>query len=64
MDGKRIREISQMPKTTLARMHLANGGLMPLADYLRWSHDELVKAVIEDETGAGPRSGIQPDTTP
>lgn len=49
VDDQRIKEISRMHKDKLARMHKYNGGLMPLSDYLRWSHDELVNAVIEDE---------------
>lgn len=46
---KRIRELARMTKSVLARMHKQNGGLMPLADYLKWTKDELVNAVLEDE---------------
>ena len=45
----RIREIERTPKATLARMHVANGGLMGLPTYLKWSKDELVRIVLEDE---------------
>jgi hypothetical protein len=48
-DIKRLRELNRKSKRELARMHKANGGLMPLADYLRWSKDELVGAVMDDE---------------
>lgn len=46
----RIKELQRMSKFVLANMHIARGGLMPLADYLRWTHDELVTAVIDDES--------------
>ena len=45
----RIREIQRMPKDRLARMHVANGGQMGLATYLKWRKDELVNIVLEDE---------------
>jgi hypothetical protein len=45
----RERELRRFPKATLASMHKANGGLMPLATYLKWSKDELVSAVMDDE---------------
>ena len=45
----RIREIQAMPKDRLARMHVANGGQMGLATYLKWRKDELVNIVLEDE---------------
>ena len=46
---QRIRELTRTPKADLARMHVRNGGLMGLQTYLRWSKDELINAVLEDE---------------
>lgn len=43
-----IKAVSEMPKDMLARMHVDNGGLMGFNHYLKWSHDELVNAVIID----------------
>ena len=45
----RIREIERTPKAQLARMHVANGGQMGLATYLKWRKDELIRIVAEDE---------------
>lgn len=45
----RIRELSRMTKRELAQMHAANVGLMSMADYLKWTKDELIRAVCEDE---------------
>ena len=45
----RIQQIEKTPKAELARMHVANGGQMGLATYLKWRKDELVRAVLEDE---------------
>jgi hypothetical protein len=45
----RIQEIERTPKAELARIHVANGGQMGLATYLKWRKDELVRAVAEDE---------------
>jgi nucleoid-associated protein YejK len=44
------QELRKLPKGTLAEMHKANGGLMLLSEYRRWSKDELVSAVLEDES--------------
>ena len=46
---QRIKELAKLPKWQLAQMHKSNGGLMPLADYQKWTKDELLSAVIEDE---------------
>jgi hypothetical protein len=46
---ERVLEISKMTKRELAVMHIQNGGLLGLANYMKWSHDELVNAVILDE---------------
>ena len=49
MDDKRIKELARLPKSTLAQMHKANGGLMPLVTYQKWTKDELVATILEDE---------------
>lgn len=49
MNDHRIKELAKLPKWQLAQMHKSNGGLMPLATYQKWSKDELLNAVIEDE---------------
>lgn len=48
-EATRAAQLAKMPKATLAAMHHANGGLMPLATYRKWTREELVKAVLEDE---------------
>ncbi len=48
-DQDRVRQIERMPKAALARLHVANGGLMGLATYLKWTKDELVSVVLQDE---------------
>ena len=50
LDSKiRIQQIERTPKAQLARMHVANGGQMGLATYLKWQKRELVNAILEDE---------------
>ena len=46
---ERYKELAKLPKAQLAQMHAANGGLMGLAVYQKWTKDELLRAVIEDE---------------
>lgn len=53
MNDKRVKELATLPKAQLARMHKANGGLLPLATYQKWTKDELLSAVLEDEKLAG-----------
>lgn len=53
LTDKRIREISRMTKRELAMLHVRNGGLMGLSVYLKWTKDELINAIISDETAAG-----------
>jgi hypothetical protein len=48
-------ELAKMSKYDLARMHRANGGLMTLAEYLQWTKDELVNAVMEDQQVRTPK---------
>lgn len=43
------QQLDKMTKRQLAEMHVANGGLMGLATYLKWSKDELVNTVLQDE---------------
>ena len=50
MNDQRIKELARLPKWQLAQMHKANGGLMGLAVYQKWTKDELLRAVIEDES--------------
>jgi len=50
----RVRQLQALGKPALARIHVDNGGLMGLATYLRWSKDELIAAIIEDEEGPRP----------
>jgi hypothetical protein len=45
----RIKQLAKLPKAQLAQMHAANGGLMGLATYMKWTKDELVDAVAQDE---------------
>ena len=45
----RLIELSKLPRPQLARMHVANGGQMGLATYLKWRKDELINAILEDE---------------
>jgi hypothetical protein len=43
------QQLSKMSKDQLAQMHAANGGLMGVQTYRKWTKDELVKAVLEDQ---------------
>lgn len=43
------QELNKMTKRTLAEMHVRNGGIMGLATYLKWTKDELVSTVLQDE---------------
>lgn len=50
MNDQRASELARFPKWKLAEMHKAYGGLMPLAIYRKWTKDELVNAVLQDES--------------
>ncbi len=50
MTSDRIAQLYKMTKDQLARMHVANGGLMGYATYRKWTKDELVNAILEDES--------------
>lgn len=47
--SKRVAELNAMPKDMLARMHVNYGGLMGFNTYLKWTKDELVNTVLQDE---------------
>lgn len=47
--SKRVAELSKMTKAQLAQMHVNYGGLMGFANYVKWSKDELVNTVLQDE---------------
>lgn len=49
MNDNRYKYLSKKPKAELAQMHVANGGLMGLATYMKWTKDELVSILLEDE---------------
>jgi hypothetical protein len=44
-----LQQLSKMSKDQLAQMHAANGGLMGVQTYRKWTKDELIKAVLEDQ---------------
>jgi hypothetical protein len=44
----RVEAVSRLSKRVLAERHIRAGGVLSLREYLRWSHDELVDAVLED----------------
>ena len=43
------RELRQLPKKQIAQMHIDNGGLMLLSEYMKWTKDELIAEVLEDQ---------------
>jgi len=45
----RERELRRMAKDQLARLHASRGGLMGVAVYKKWTKDELITAVLENE---------------
>lgn len=53
MDMQRYKELNKLPKDELARMHVANGGLMGYATYMKWRKDELISIILEDEGKGG-----------
>lgn len=48
----RYRQLSKMPKHELAAFHRCGGGLLDVREYMGWSKDELVRAVLDDELAA------------
>lgn len=48
-----VAELSKMTKRQLAEMHVANGGLMGLSTYLKWTKDELISTILTDESYMG-----------
>jgi hypothetical protein len=45
----RSAELGRKGKPELAVMHSANTGLLSVSEYVKWKHEELVNAVLEDE---------------
>jgi hypothetical protein len=45
----RERELRKLSKQELAQMHINNGGLLRLSEYMKWTKDELVAEVLFDE---------------
>jgi hypothetical protein len=45
----RSAELGRLTKSKLAVMHSANSGLLSAVEYIKWKHEELVNAVLEDE---------------
>jgi len=45
----RDRELRKLPKHQLVSIHVANGGLMGAATYSKWTKDELINIILEDE---------------
>ena len=43
------QQLSKMSKDQLAQMHAANGGLMGVQTYRKWTKDELVNIILEDQ---------------
>jgi hypothetical protein len=46
---KRFRELNRRSKPFLADLHVRKGGLMGYFTYIRWTKEELIKAILEDE---------------
>jgi hypothetical protein len=51
--AERMAELTKLPKQELARIHAVNGGLMGIKIYLKWTKDELINAVLRDESENG-----------
>jgi hypothetical protein len=45
----RVKELAKMSKLDLVCMHIENGGLMGYQEYAKWSKDELINTVLQDE---------------
>jgi hypothetical protein len=43
----------RMDKRFLATKHKNNGGLLTVAEYMKWTKDELINTLIEDDKLAG-----------
>jgi hypothetical protein len=39
-------KLSKMTKSQLALMHVANGGLMGYATYMKWTKEELINEIL------------------
>jgi hypothetical protein len=47
--NERERELQKLRKPQLVQMHVRNGGLMGVETYMKWTKQELINAVLEDE---------------
>ena len=45
----RYKQLAKLPKWQLVNMHVANGGLMGRGTYAKWTKEELINVVLEDE---------------
>ena len=43
------KTLNKLSKYELAAMHVRNGGLMGLPTYLKWTKDELISVILEDQ---------------
>jgi hypothetical protein len=43
------RELRKLPKKQIAQMHIDNGGCMLMSEYMKWTKDELIAEVLEDQ---------------
>jgi len=43
------RELRKLSKRQIAQMHIDNGGCMLLSEYMKWTKDELIAEVLEDQ---------------
>jgi len=46
------RKLGRLSKGELIRLHRQGGGLMRIADYWGWTHEELIEACVEDQEGS------------
>ena len=49
MDAKRYNELRKLPKRELAEMQHNRGGLLAVAEYMRWTKEELIDAILDSE---------------
>jgi hypothetical protein len=45
----RRQELERLSKLTLAKMHADNGGIMGVGTYKKWTKEELINTVLDDE---------------
>jgi len=49
-NADRAKELNRMSKRELAAMHVQYGGLLGFLTYAKWSKDELVNTILQDES--------------